>query len=375
MKKVLFIDRDGTIIREPESDYQVDALDKFSFFPGAITYMSKIAKEFNYELVLVTNQDGLGTSSFPESDFWPLHELMLDVLKGEGVTFRSIHIDRSFEKDNSPYRKPGTAMLKTYMDGDFDLNRSFVIGDRWSDSKLAQNLGAKGIFLHEKKGSIELVPDELINDVALTTDSWKVIYEFLKQQDRTSFITRSTAETKIAVDINLDGSGQAEIETGLFFFDHMLEQIAKHGAIDLRIKVDGDLHVDEHHTVEDTAIALGAAMQEALGKKVGIKRYGFNLPMDDCLAQVAIDFGGRPWLVWDVNFTRERIGDVPTEMFYHFFKTFTDHAKCNLNVKVEGENEHHKIESVFKAFARAIRHGIEIDQNNSDVLPTTKGML
>ena len=374
MKKVLFIDRDGTIIREPESDYQVDRLDKFSFFPEAITYLSKIVKELDYVIVLVTNQDGLGTDSYPEKDFWPLQELMLDVLKGEGIVFDSIHIDRSFEKDNSPYRKPGTAMLSKYIDGAYDLSRSFVLGDRWSDSRLAQNLGAQGIFVHEKIGDKESAPSDLDGSVALITNNWKDIYTYLKSLDRQTISQRSTSETKILVDLNLDGDGISDIHTGLNFFDHMLEQIARHGQIDLTVKVDGDLEIDEHHTIEDTAITLGTAFKQAMGRKVGMQRYGFCLPMDDCLAQVAVDFGGRAWIEWDVTFNREKIGDVPTEMFYHFFKSFSDHAACNLNIKAEGDNEHHKIEAIFKAFARAMRHGISIDRA-SDVLPSTKGTL
>ena len=374
MKKVLFIDRDGTIIREPESDYQVDRLDKFSFFPEAITYLSKIVKELDYVIVLVTNQDGLGTDSYPEKDFWPLQELMLDVLKGEGIVFDSIHIDRSFEKDNSPYRKPGTAMLSKYIDGAYDLSRSFVLGDRWSDSRLAQNLGAQGIFVHEKIGDKESAPSDLNGSVALITNNWKDIYTYLKSLDRQTISQRSTSETKILVDLNLDGDGISDIHTGLNFFDHMLEQIARHGQIDLTVKVDGDLEIDEHHTIEDTAITLGTAFKQAMGRKVGMQRYGFCLPMDDCLAQVAVDFGGRAWIEWDVTFNREKIGDVPTEMFYHFFKSFSDHAACNLNIKAEGDNEHHKIEAIFKAFARAMRHGISIDRA-SDVLPSTKGTL
>ncbi len=374
MKKVLFIDRDGTIIREPESDYQVDRLDKFSFLPGVITYLSKIVRELDYMLVLVTNQDGLGTDSYPEKDFWPYQELMIDVLKGEGVVFDSIHIDRSFEADGSPYRKPGTAMLKQYQDGSFDLNRSIVIGDRWSDTRLAKNLGAKSIFLHEKEGGSAVAPEDLSDSVLLVTTRWKDIYDHLKSLSRASTEVRSTAETKIYIDINLDGTGVSSIDTGLNFFDHMLEQIARHGLIDLTIKVDGDLEIDEHHTIEDTAITLGKAFKNAMAQKVGMQRYGFCLPMDDCLAQVAVDFGGRAWIEWDASFTRERVGDVPTEMFYHFFKSFSDHASCNLNIKAEGDNEHHKIEAIFKAFARAVRHGISIDQQ-SDILPSTKGVL
>jgi len=374
MRKVLFIDRDGTLIREPKSDYQVDSLEKFSFYPEVMWYLRKISEELDYDLVMVTNQDGLGTSSYPESDFWPLQELMVDTMKGEGISWDGIHIDRSFEKDNSPYRKPGTKMLTAYIDGEYDLSRSWVIGDRWSDSYLAKNLGAKSIFLHEDEGDKATTPEDLSDTVGLTTTKWSVIYKMLKSLPRQTTLSRSTSETSILVDLDLDGSGLSDISTGLNFFDHMLEQIAKHGQVDLSIQVKGDLEIDEHHTIEDTAITLGEAFKEAVGKKIGIQRYGFNLPMDDCLAQVAVDFGGRPWLVWDVSFEREKIGDVPTEMFYHFFKSFSDHAKCNLNISVTGDNEHHKIEAIFKAFARAIRHGIQIDRS-SDELPSTKGML
>ncbi len=374
MRKVLFIDRDGTLIREPKSDYQVDSLEKFSFYPEVMWYLRKISEELDYDLVMVTNQDGLGTSSYPESDFWPLQELMVDTMKGEGISWDGIHIDRSFEKDNSPYRKPGTKMLTAYIDGEYDLSRSWVIGDRWSDSYLAKNLGAKSIFLHEDDGDKATTPEDLSDTVGLTTTKWSVIYKMLKSLPRQTTLSRSTSETSILVDLDLDGSGLSDISTGLNFFDHMLEQIAKHGHVDLSIQVKGDLEIDEHHTIEDTAITLGEAFKEAVGKKIGIQRYGFNLPMDDCLAQVAVDFGGRPWLVWDVSFEREKIGDVPTEMFYHFFKSFSDHAKCNLNISVTGDNEHHKIEAIFKAFARAIRHGIQIDRS-SDELPSTKGML
>jgi len=374
MRKVLFIDRDGTLIREPKSDYQVDSLEKFSFYPEVMWYLRKISEELDYDLVMVTNQDGLGTSSYPESDFWPLQELMVDTMKGEGISWDGIHIDRSFEKDNSPYRKPGTKMLTAYIDGEYDLSRSWVIGDRWSDSYLAKNLGAKSIFLHEDEGDKATTPEDLSDTVGLTTTKWSAIYKMLKSLPRQTTLSRSTSETSILVDLDLDGSGLSDISTGLNFFDHMLEQIAKHGHVDLSIQVKGDLEIDEHHTIEDTAITLGEAFKEAVGKKIGIQRYGFNLPMDDCLAQVAVDFGGRPWLVWDVSFEREKIGDVPTEMFYHFFKSFSDHAKCNLNISVSGDNEHHKIEAIFKAFARAIRHGIQIDRS-SDELPSTKGML
>lgn len=374
MQKVLFIDRDGTLIREPQSDYQVDALDKFSFYPGVFTYLSRIAKELDYQLVMVTNQDGLGTSSYPEHSFWPYQEHMVNSLEGEDIIFEDIFIDRSFEKDNSPYRKPGIKMLGKYINRNYDLDRSFVIGDRWSDIHLAKNLGAKGIYLNEYDGGKAKIPAELEKILALSTSSWKKIYAYLKLQDRMVSLSRTTAETNISVHINLDGTGESSIHTGLNFFDHMLDQIAKHGLIDLFIETNGDLEIDEHHTIEDTAITLGKAFKLAIGKKVGIQRYGFCLPMDDCLAQVALDFGGRAWLEWEVSFSREHIGDVPTEMFYHFFKSFSDHAECNLNIKAEGENEHHKIESIFKAFARAIRLGKSRDVN-SDELPSTKGVI
>jgi imidazoleglycerol-phosphate dehydratase/histidinol-phosphatase len=374
MKKVLFIDRDGTLIREPQTDYQVDSLEKFSFYPGVIRSLIKIVQELDYVLVMVTNQDGLGTESYPETSFWPYQELTVQTLSGQGIQFEDIYIDRSFEKDNSPYRKPGTAMLTKYIDGSYDLSQSFVLGDRWSDIQLAKNLGAQGIFINEYEGKTAKSTESLTDSTALITDSWSAIYSFLKKQDRISHLTRATKETNIEVHLNLDGTGQSMIETGLNFFDHMLDQIAKHGQMDLIVKAAGDLEIDEHHTIEDTAIALGQAFKQALGKKVGIQRYGFSLPMDDCLAQVALDFGGRPWIEWDVQFNREHVGDMPTEMVYHFFKSFSDNADCNLNIKVEGENEHHKIESIFKAFARAIRMGKSIDQS-SDEMPSTKGVI
>jgi imidazoleglycerol-phosphate dehydratase / histidinol-phosphatase len=362
MKKVLFIDRDGTIISEPE-DEQVDSFEKFSFLPGAITCLSKIATETDFELVMVTNQDGLGTESFPENTFWPIQNKMLDILKGEGVKFSEIFIDRTFPSQNAPTRKPGTALLVKYLAEGVDLKSSYVIGDRLTDVQLAKNLGCKAILISDKKN----------DEAALTTEHWNEIYRFLKSVPRSAEVSRKTNETDILVRLDLDGSGKSSIETGIGFYDHMLEQIARHGNVDLTIKVKGDLHIDEHHTVEDVAIALGDAFIKALGGKKGIERYSFVLPMDDCLAQVALDFGGRPWLVWDVKFAREKIGEVPTELFYHFFKSFSDSSKCNLNIKADGENEHHKIEAIFKAFAKAIKMAVRQTDNYN--LPSTKGSL
>ncbi|MCL8538041.1 bifunctional histidinol-phosphatase/imidazoleglycerol-phosphate dehydratase HisB [Chryseobacterium gallinarum] len=364
MKKVLFIDRDGTLIIEPPINFQVDSLEKLEFYPGVFSNLSKIANELDYELVMVTNQDGLGTESFPFEDFTGPHEKMLKAFENEGIIFNDILIDKSFEYENLPTRKPGTGMLEKYKYGKYDLANSYVIGDRNTDVQLAENLGAKPIFLNES-----------FNEKAvLSTTDWADIYRFLKSGMRRANVYRKTKETEIEVEVHIDGKGKSEISTGLHFFDHMLDQIARHGNMDLRIKVNGDLSVDEHHTIEDTAIVLGEAILKALGQKKGIERYGFLLPMDDCLAQVAIDFGGRPWLVWDVEFKREKIGDVPTEMFYHFFKSFTDASKSNLNIKAEGNNEHHKIEAVFKAFAKAIKMAVnQSDANYS--LPSTKGSL
>ncbi len=363
-KKVLFIDRDGTIIVEPPEDYQVDSLEKLEFLPGAITALQKIRKELDYELVMVTNQDGLGTDSFPEDTFWPAHNKMLKTLEGEGVVFDEIVIDKTFEHEKAPTRKPGTALLTKYFDSKYDLANSYVLGDRLSDLELAKNLGAKGIYMSE----------EANNEAALATTDWNKIYQFLKKGNRRAVVQRDTKETKILVDIDLDGEGKTNISTGLSFFDHMLDQIGKHSLSDLTIKVEGDLEVDEHHTIEDTGIALGEAVLKALGDKRGIERYGFLLPMDDCLSQVAIDFSGRNWLVWEAEFKREKVGDMPTEMFQHFFKSFSDAAKCNLNIKAEGENEHHKIESIFKGLAKAIKMAKKVDTENLQV-PSTKGTL
>ena len=377
MKRVLFIDRDGTMILEP-ADYQVDSFTKLEFYPEAFTYLGKIAKELDYELAMVTNQDGLGTPANPEELFWPIQNFVVKAFENEGVKFEEIFIDKTFAHENVPTRKPGTAMLTKYINNpDYDLANSFVIGDRITDVKLAQNLGGKGIFIanDEALGNEEIKDNEGLNEaIALKTTSWKEIYEFLKLQNRTASIVRNTNETKIKIDLNLDGTGKSDISTGLHFFDHMLDQIARHGQMDLVIKVDGDLEVDEHHTIEDTAIALGEVFAQALGNKLGIERYGFTLPMDDCLAQAAIDFGGRNWLVWEANFKREMIGQMPTEMFYHFFKSFTDGAKANLNIKAEGINEHHKIEAIFKAFAKAIKVAVKRDPEKM-ILPSTKGML
>lgn len=376
-RKILFVDRDGTLIKEPV-DEQIDSFEKLEFYPGAIEYMSKIAAELDYELVMVTNQDGLGTASYPEDTFWPVHNFILKTFENEGVKFSNIIIDRTFAKDNAPTRKPGTALLTEYFDTEkYDLKGSFVIGDRRNDVVLAKNLGAKAIWLnnHSNLGGAEFTGNEdLSQTIALETTDWKKIYEFLKLGERVFEGKRTTKETDIYVKINLDGTGEAKISTGLHFFDHMLDQIARHGSIDLEIITKGDLHIDEHHTIEDTGIALGEVFAAALGNKKGIERYGFCLPMDDCLAQVAIDFGGRNWLVWDADFKREKVGDVPTEMFYHFFKSFSDAAKANLNIKAEGQNEHHKIEAIFKAFAKAIKMAVKRDVNKM-VLPSTKGLL
>ncbi len=377
MKKLLFIDRDGTMILEP-ADYQVDSFSKLEFYPEAFTYLGKIAKELDYELAMVTNQDGLGTPSNPEELFWPIQNFVVKAFENEGVKFEDIYIDKTFAHENEPTRKPETGLLIKYINNpEYDLANSFVIGDRITDVKLAQNLGGKGIFIanDEALGADEIKDNEGLNEtIALKTTSWKEIYEFLKLQNRTASIVRNTNETKIKIDLNLDGTGKSDISTGLHFFDHMLDQIARHGQMDLVIKVDGDLEVDEHHTIEDTAIALGEVFAQALGNKLGIERYGFTLPMDDCLAQAAIDFGGRNWLVWEADFKREMIGQMPTEMFYHFFKSFTDGAKANLNIKAEGTNEHHKIEAIFKAFAKAIKVAVKRDPEKM-ILPSTKGML
>jgi len=377
MKRVLFIDRDGTLIKEP-ADEQIDSFEKLVFYPKVFTYLSKIAKELDFEIVMITNQDGLGTDVYPENTFWPVHNFVLQSFENEGVIFEEQFIDRTFAKDNAPTRKPNTGLLTKYFSEDYDLENSFVIGDRLTDIELAKNLGSKGIFINDNTNlgtdEITVKRDALDQFIALESNDWEEIYKFLKADERTGSIERNTNETKIKIDLNLDGTGQSNIDTGIAFFDHMLDQIARHGQLDLNIKVDGDLEVDEHHTIEDTAIALGEVFATTLGNKLGIERYGFSLPMDDCFAQAAIDFGGRNWLVWEADFKREMIGKMPTEMFFHFFKSFTDGAKCNLNIKAEGTNEHHKIEAIFKAFAKAIKMAVKRDVEKM-ILPSTKGML
>ena len=373
MKKVLFIDRDGTLVLEP-SNYQLDSFDKLIFYPEVFKYLGKIVDELDYLLVMVTNQDGLGTDSFPENSFHPIHDFILQSFKQEGVNFDRVFIDRSFPEENSPLRKPKTGLLKDYLDSnEYDMGHSFVIGDRLTDMELAQNLNAKGLFI---TNDLALGEDEVTSfvekTIVLKTKKWEDIYDFLKLDQRIIIQRRTTNETDISLTLNLDGTGKSKIDTGIDFFDHMLDQIAHHGNIDIELKVEGDLEVDEHHTIEDTGIVLGEAFKKSLGDKFGIERYGFCLPMDDCLAQVAIDFGGRNWLVWETKFKREMIGKMPTEMFFHFFYFFTDGAKVNLNIKAEGSNEHHKIEAIFKAFAKAIKYAIKRDSNKM-ILPSTKG--
>lgn len=372
-KRILFIDRDGTLVLEPPVDYQLDSLEKLEFYPGALRNMHYIA-QLDFKLLMVSNQDGLGTASFPEDTFWPAHNKIISAFKNEDVIFDAEHIDPSMPEDHSPARKPGTAMLTEYMNGNYDLEGSFVIGDRLTDVQLAKNLGCKAILLSVSITQDTLKQNELDGICALQTDSWDDIYAFLKAGERQAEVKRTTKETDILVQLNLDGSGTCDISTGLGFFDHMLEQIGKHSGADLRIKVNGDLEVDEHHTIEDTALALGEAMYKAVGDKRGIERYGYALPMDDSFITVALDFGGRPWLVWDAEFKREKVGDMPTEMFLHFFKSFSDAAKCNLYIKAEGDNEHHKIEGIFKALARSIKMALKRDVFKFE-LPSTKGVL
>jgi imidazoleglycerol-phosphate dehydratase/histidinol-phosphatase len=378
-KKILFIDRDGTIIMEPPVTNQLDAFSKLEFYPHVFEYLIKIVKELDYDLVMVTNQDGLGTDAFPEDAFWPIQNFVIKTFEREGIIFSEVLIDRTFPHENKDTRKPGTGMLKHYFEEEkFDLKNSFVIGDRLTDVELAKNLGCHSIFINNFQelgtGEITVSKNDLDKVIVLETQKWAEIYNFLKLPQRKFSHSRNTNETKIEVEINLDGNGKANIKTGLGFFDHMLEQVAKHSGMDLKIQCNGDLHIDEHHTIEDVALAFGEAMYSALGDKRGIERYGFLLPMDDCLAQAAIDFGGRSWLVWDVEFKREKIGEMPTEMFYHFFKSFSDASKSNINIKAEGTNEHHKIEAIFKAFAKAIKMAIRRDPLNNS-LPTTKGIL
>jgi imidazoleglycerol-phosphate dehydratase / histidinol-phosphatase len=377
-KKVLFIDRDGTLILEPPVDFQVDSFEKLNFYPKVFSALGRIAKELDFELVMVTNQDGLGTEGYPESSFWGPHNLMVNALKSEGIEFVESHIDRSFASNPLPTRKPGIGMLNKYFSSEYDLANSFVIGDRLTDVELAKNLGSKAIYMKNENdpglAEVSIKEEELSLFVALQTCDWDEIYTFLRLGERVITLARDTNETKISLRIDLDGTGKSTIDTGIHFFDHMLDQLARHGAMDIDLKVVGDLEVDEHHTIEDTAITLGECFKKALGSKLGIERYGFCLPMDDCLAQAAIDFGGRNWLVWEVDFKREMVGKMPTEMFYHFFKSFTDGALCNLNIKCEGENEHHKIESIFKAFAKSIKMAKKRDAVNA-FLPSTKGIL
>ena len=376
MKKVLFIDRDGTLTVEP-NDFQLDTYDKLVFYPGVFQYLGSIARDFDYELVMVTNQDGLGTENFPESDFWPTQKFLIKTFKNEGIIFKEVFIDRTFPEDNAPTRKPGTALLESYINNtNYDLKNSFVIGDRLTDMQLAKNLGCKGVFIDNNPalGAEEVSDKDLDGTIVLKTKSWETIYRQLLMRDRAVSFERKTRETQVYIEINLDGRGESKVETGLAFFDHMLDQISKHGGIDLSLKTVGDLEVDEHHTIEDTAIALGEALSVALGDKKGIERYGFTLPMDDSLAEVSIDFGGRSWLVWEADFRREMIGKMPTEMFYHFFKSFADSAKANLNIRAKGDNEHHKIEAIFKAFAKSIRMAIKKDVEKM-ILPSTKGTL
>jgi len=378
MKKLLFIDRDGVLLQEPPLDFQVDSFQKLVFYPKVFTGLGKIARELNFELVMVTNQDGLGTDAYPIEAFEGPHKLMIEALAGEGIVFSEQCIDRTYPHENASTRKPRTGMLTKYLDGSYDLANSYVIGDRLTDMELAKNLGAKGIYMRNNNdpGKTEISADEqeILNTVAIETCDWEEIYTFLKLGDRTAAVKRTTKETDILIELNLDGTGKAMIDTGLKFFDHMLEQIARHGALDLKIHVKGDLEVDEHHTIEDTAIALGECFDKAIGNKIGMERYGFFLPMDDCIAKVALDFGGRNWLVWKAEFTREKVGDMPTEMFLHFFKSFSDAARCNLYIKAKGENEHHKIESIFKAFAKAIKMAKTRNANDA-FLPSTKGVL
>ena len=375
MKKILFIDRDGTLINEPK-DFQVDSFEKLEFKKSVLKYLSKISEELDFDLVMVTNQDGLGTKSFPEKEFWPVQNFIIKTLQNEGIYFKEILIDRTFPDENANTRKPNTGLIEKYLvDKNININESFVIGDRLTDLKFAQNIGCKGILINDLKTTDHLKSGSNIDeDSMFSFQDWKSIYNFLKLEFRTISFTRKTNETKIKISLNLDGTGNSSIDTGIKFFDHMLDQLCKHSGIDINLSVKGDLDVDEHHTIEDTAIALGKAFRKVLKDKMGIERYGFCLPMDDSLATVSLDFGGRSWLVWDVSFKREMIGKMPTEMFIHFFKSFSDESKSNLNIKAVGDNEHHKIESIFKAFAKAIKMAVKRDPDKM-VLPTTKGIL
>jgi len=375
-KRILFLDRDGVILKEHPPDYQLDALHKISFMPGVISALGRIARSLDFYKVLISNQDGLGTDQFPESTFWPYQELMIDTLSGEGFVFDELHIDKTYEQENKPTRKPGTGLLTHLMNNpEYDLANSYMVGDRWTDMQLARNLGVKGILI--KSPYLPLTPEqelEYADVIALATDDWQEIAAYLQQQVREVTHARYTNETKIDITLNVDGQGRSAIHTGIGFFDHMLDQLARHGKLDLQLKAQGDLHIDEHHTIEDTGIALGEAFARALADKTGMERYGFALPMDEAAAKVLIDFGGRPWLVWQASFSREKIGDMPTEMFFHFFKSFSDAARCNLYIECSGENEHHKIEAIFKAFAKAIRMAVRKDPF-SNYLPSTKGVL
>ena len=378
-KKILFIDRDGTLIKEAPPTYQLDSFEKLVFYPHVFEFLGKIAREGEYLLMMITNQDGLGTDAFPESTFLPVHNFVMQTFIGEGIHFAEVFIDRSFAKDGLDSRKPGIGMLRHLINNDeYDIAGSFVIGDRLTDIQLARNLGAKGIWLRQDVPLDDVVSEDEIeklrDTIVLETTEWEAIYSLLKRPPRKVVHERNTNETKIRVDLNLDGTGSANIATGIGFFDHMLHQVARHGSLDLDIKCQGDLHIDEHHTIEDVGIAFGEAVLKALGNKAGIERYAFVLPMDDCLAQVALDFGGRNWLVWDASFKREKIGEMPTEMFQHFFRSFSDASKSNLNIKAEGENEHHKIESIFKAFAKCIKAAAHRNAG-SDIIPSTKGTL
>ena len=376
MKRVIFLDRDGTIIVEPPIDYQVDSYEKLDFFRGAIGALTAISK-LDYELVMVTNQDGLGTESLPTESFQGPHDLMMKILETEGVRWHEVIIDHTRPEDQAETRKPRLGRVQRYLNGEYDLKHSFVIGDRITDMLFAYNLGAKGILIGKSLDTTDNYLAEgidLKDTIVMETAQWSHIVRFLQGLDRKVTLQRDTSETKVKVELNLEGSGQSSIDTGLGFLDHMLDQLGKHGGIDLAVKVDGDLHIDEHHTIEDTALTLGEAFHRALGAKRGIERYGYSLPMDDCEATVLLDFGGRPWLVWDVEFSREKIGDMPTEMFMHFFKSFSDSSKCNLHIRANGKNEHHKIEAIFKAFARAIKRAVRRDMDNFD-LPSTKGVL